>query len=368
MSLIYANRFNAFEKILKIKKDTIQYYREVISFLLKYLDGEFEGLKYIDNILLAEKLEISLDRASKVLSILNANELITKNVKRNNYYLLPKYIFRNILLSWIDEKNNELYNAFCQIFHEDMHSNIFREMNVNDSLKMFNILLKRFNLDANIYQETITIEIAAKTKYDAIPKFSRTFIDYGVSKKLYNLFSEKFYLFKKRFEKITDEGRNGQVFAIYPLKRVFEFILNSDFIKNINKKMKKEIAKTIIDKILEGIMDFKEFIIKNKFLPIIDFNHDKFIGSLFILEPHVFQIFNIDIEIPAKTTIIYSYSKSFADMISQIYLTSFHNLLSSINEKYSKLPKTVYVANLGRDLFDDAVKKLQNKKEEIDNL
>ncbi|MHA1271409.1 MAG: hypothetical protein ACTSPY_16570 [Candidatus Helarchaeota archaeon] len=360
-------RYDLLERILKLKKDNIQLYEEISHFILKFLDGKIQD-PLLNNKIMANLLGISEIRASKVLSVLNANNLIIKNIEKNSYKLIPINNFKQILLDWIIDNHKEYTANYSELFREKVFPIVYKEFDLFQTVKHVNELFQNLDLNKNIYQESITIEFLARKKFDELSKDRQKLINNTITNELYKYYHQKCHILISRLEKIVDEDKKGRIYSIYCLKKTYDFILFNKLKGLLSKKVIKEIGLKILNSILQGIEILKEYILKNKFLFFIDFNTNQYNGVISILPPHVVQYYNLNSSNPIQVMPVYYYGERYSSKILNIYCNIFKSLLAPLKDQYKNYPEIVFRENIGRCLYNKAIKIVNEKISEISKL
>ncbi|MHA1751451.1 MAG: hypothetical protein ACTSYZ_03695 [Candidatus Helarchaeota archaeon] len=361
-------KLNIIMNLLKAKKDSIQYYDEVSRFIFEVLNGNFDNYNIIDNRILSKVLNITKMKASKVLRILYLNGLINKNVEKNSYNLISPHKFKTIFFDWVLLKSSEFTNNLSNLFQEKIYPSSFRNLDLGQALELINSRIKNLDLNISIYQESMTSEFTSLTKFNEIPKIKRELLNKYISQSVYENFYERHCNLRSRLEKIVDENKDGKLYSINCLKNLFGFIILKQLTELIPKRTVKEIGNEILNIILDGIESFKEFILKNKYLFIIDFNKEQFFGPSWMAGAENILFFKNNAHNPFKLTPIYNYSINFTDKLKSIFCEIFNSLLIPIKKEITPIADSLFRHDLGKYLYEHSLKVINQKLQEIEEL
>jgi len=155
---------SALRKILKQLR--IQYYDEIISILLLYLNNEIQESEIINNKILSDLLSIDENKASKILSVLGISELMIKSHEKNCYKFIPKDQLRSLLLDNLLKKSNEFVASFNILFQEQLNLSIHKELDIFEGLKLKNELLSSLSLLEPVYHSTNIPDFLASVPFN----------------------------------------------------------------------------------------------------------------------------------------------------------------------------------------------------------
>ncbi|MHA1751886.1 MAG: hypothetical protein ACTSWR_11435 [Candidatus Helarchaeota archaeon] len=351
-----------------VKKSKIYFYKEVILFIDKYLNGEIPPNSIIDKSNISAILNIDKIKVSKILSILKKLGVIEK-IGNQKYYLKKVSDFKNIAKNWVmDSISNDL-DDLNLLFNEHSQITFFQNLDLLAGYSKSNELISTLNLNKNIYQENCLCELLFKENWDGIPNSHKDVIDGSISKYIYELYHTKYLILKKKLDSLSNDpycsGKFYYITCLKQIKNIFfpQFI---DSVKPLPKKNRKTLV-YLLNNFRDGIYEFKRYFDKNKFMLIINTSFDRFNGPMILVDNYFLQLYYEDYYSPINSSILYfnnpHISRIISDKFIKLFLTLFRHEIAQFNifSDFDKMSGSEY----GNYLYQLAIKVLDNYIEKI---
>ncbi|MHA1230761.1 MAG: hypothetical protein ACTSRP_03985 [Candidatus Helarchaeota archaeon] len=318
-----------------IKKANIRYYNEVINFIDSFLNGDFNSYPYLTNKIVFDvlnenyNLNIDLNKASKILSILN-NLQIVKKMGKNKYFLIEIDEFKNIAYSWVIKNIERDINNLNTIFKNRNKLAIFECLNIKDGLKLHNKIFNSLDLSINIYQENNIPEFLFNKKWTELAKYQQIGLSNYLSEFYYKSYNTIYTNLKLRLEKLIEfKGKTGKIFRI-----IYPNLLNYLFMKNLNTKLTpkrkaKELLIKHINSFKNELIKLKPYFQENILFLIIELDNETFSNPISLMGPNFFQASYKTLIDLSKASLIYFYSEELSRIYRENYIKFFKYLLKN---------------------------------------
>jgi len=362
------NKLRIIENLIKLTR--ISTYKEVIYFIDHFIKGEFNEISELNNTFIADFFTIDKQKASKILhNLLNLN--LVEKTGINSYKIISTAEFEKLTYRWMENSITNEMNNINQLFKKNYHLTFFENLNFIDAINHFSHEIATASLTSNFYLESNITEFLFFKEWQNLSKNQAKIIESSISKFVYNLWHNRYLNLENRLIKMNDsKTKTGKIFFIICPRTVNKIFFIPPLIKAFQKKKIK-------DFLVESYQDFKKafernekFIKKNILVPIINIEYDKFNGPLYIIKPHIYQIFQEDSLSPEKVSFIYYYN----DSIAELLINKFMNLFDSLFKKEIQLdksldaPKDLKSENLGSFLYNNSLKTLDKIIDQIKNF
>ena len=361
-------RLNAINNILK--KTDVLYYKEVVYFIDKFINGAFNLSEPLNNEYIAKILDLNRIKASKILSNLYKLKII-KRIGRNEYQLITNNQFMNLVYKWMEKSiNKELINLDILFKRKNMVA-FFENFDIINGFQFYNKIYNSININMNIYQENNISELIFANSWKNLTELQKNIITSTISREVYEILNKRYIILKNRLKKIIkNKNSMGKIYQINSPRIENDIFLTELSIKEFSKKKIKDYLITVFNNYKNEIYNLEEYIVNNKLLLIINLNHDKCNGPISLLGDHVFQFFQEDSLAPQKISMLYSYNNQLSTILTDKYMNLFKIVIAKITKERNKenIIATYYKEDLGQYLFEDAINKINLWITQIRNI
>jgi predicted transcriptional regulator len=357
------DRIQAIKNLIKMMK--IGYYHEISSFLDLVISGDFDHREPIDTDFVSGKLEISNNKASRILNSLKDKGLIKGSINKNQYYLLEENEFMDIFVREIEKHMRSQLKNLQIIFKKDYNSSICSRLDPARGIILYNKMLENCDINKNFYQETPITAFIAHKPWDNLNESEKKYLGIMYHPELYKIVNHRFLVMKSRMEKILDNNSQAKMYYVLFLRRSIDRIAESAVKKDLNKEEIKMMSLTILNAIKNCLERLKNFFLSNTLLVYLDFKQCIYNGPVSIIPPHVFRmVYAYPSENKIEKLYLYN-SDSYCNQLIDVFNKFFNNLLvenSLVDSKYLD-PKVD--SNLGKNLYSFCIKNIDFKISEI---
>ncbi|MHA1649446.1 MAG: winged helix-turn-helix transcriptional regulator, partial [Candidatus Helarchaeota archaeon] len=128
-----SNRYNSIKQLLKSNGG--HYYKESIILLDEILKGTFQENPTLNNKIVANLLNISKEKASKILSNLTKNGLVKKSLEENNYIAPSPNQIESLFFEIFTRSMNKVINNLNNLFNKSLNATIYEKLNLLEGYK-----------------------------------------------------------------------------------------------------------------------------------------------------------------------------------------------------------------------------------------
>ncbi|MBD3227597.1 MAG: hypothetical protein GF329_05350 [Candidatus Lokiarchaeota archaeon] len=373
------NRLIAIKDIIKLTG--IYAYKEVIYFINKYIEGKFDSYIYdqsdendeelfLDNSEIAEELEISRTRASKVLSNLMDFGIVVRR-GRNKYKIITKENFNRLIYEWVSDslqKEIENLNIVC---NEEKKVAFFEQFDFLNGIEHYRYnrdLMSRYS-NYNIYSQYDLVEFFFRNKWASISESHKEILKFTISRGIYDQLHYNYNGLRDNLSDMIRDPKQPTTFyyIISPL------ILHKIFLsKMVVQKFKKTDIKGLLLELAksfkETLYELKEAMTKNKLLMMINLERGRVYNPISLLGSHVYMIINERLINPPKISFLYFYKEELSKTLQKSYLRLFSTLeerqLDIVNEKTIHSSKNEY----GNKSYNASLKQIDRWNEIINKI
>jgi hypothetical protein len=370
------------EDRLEAIKNLIQYtglnfYKEVVFFIDQYLEGKLDKYllneKYLDNRIVAQKLDIKKYKASKVLSNLQQIGVVIRKEK-NRYKLIHPTEFRNLVYQWSAEKVQSEIENLNLIYNKKLIGIFYENLDLINGLEHYINSYNSVPPNQNLYNEYNISEFLFTRPWMELTEIDHEIIKSTLSKYFYEKVQTFFSKVIDNLEKTIEQNLpDGNIYFIIYLKSI------EDLFHSSHLRKRKRIAKNLKNFLINSLQSikntitgsiFENFILtEHKLKLIIDLDHNRFNGPISIFGPYVYFAYTKPI-FPIKSSILYFYNKE----ISRIYVNNYLSLFNSLIQRQSediddeKDLKSLSEDDIGVLLYDNAILMLERKIKYVNKL
>lgn len=363
------------EDRLEAIKNLIQYtdlhfYKEVIFFINQYLKGEMDEYllkeKYLDNDIVAQKLDIKKYKASKVLSNLQQIGVVIRKEK-NKYMLIHPTEFKNSVYQWTAEMVQSQIENLNIIYNKRLIGTFYENLDLINGIEHYINSYNSVSLNENMYNEFNISEFISTRPWKDLTEIEQKIIRVTLSEFYYEKVQTFLSKIVDNLEKNIEHNLpDGNIYFIIYLRSI-EDLYHSSYLrrrKKIAKNLKNFITNSLdaFKTMITG-SKFKNFILtENKLKLIIDLEHDRYNGPISIFGPHIYFSYIKPIS-PLKSSILYFYNKEIARIYVNNYLDLFKSLIirqsDDINNEMGL--RSLSEEDLSVLLYNNAIKMLERQ-------
>ncbi|MHA1831937.1 MAG: hypothetical protein ACTSWR_10430 [Candidatus Helarchaeota archaeon] len=340
-------------------------YQDICSFITKYLDGEYNDYKFLNDEIIAKTLNISKVKASSILRKLKKFHLIKGSPNKNLYYLIDQNEFENIFINSIETHMKSAVNTIKSIIGKNIYPNFYIKLNPLDGLAFFNNKLKFLNLNTNVYQESPVSALTTPIEWSKLPNFEKKAYNSIMFKINYKNRYKRFQIIKSRLEKIHNSNSEGKFFYVLFLKRDYQRMIDTLISKGYTKQTLSHILIAYLERFKNIIIEFKDYFLENELMVLLDFDSTCFNGPISILPPYVFRMYYSSTSESDLMELHITSGNSYCDNMVRIFNKFFNNLLIKYSI-YDNLSEIIVKKDLGEKLYNHCLKTISNKISEIE--
>ncbi|MHC1590475.1 MAG: hypothetical protein ACXQS8_00140 [Candidatus Helarchaeales archaeon] len=350
------------QKILKMAG--AQYLKESTRFFTTlYINGQYQG-KEINNTIIADLLDISTIKASKILSSLARVDLIEKAPKENTYFLhSPEKLYQTCLNKLASTWKDDI-QAVNTVFSKNAFPVIVEQVDPFSLYARWRDALKLTSLQNNIYFEINSGGPACCIPFNQLDNKLQELLGKYFSKMAYDAFHERYLTLKWRLEEQKKRGiEQGSVYYIICPSAAKSHIVNFYEIEGPSVFHSYVI---LLSNLKHAFHELQEFMLNGQLQIIIDLNHKKINGPLSIHENDVYLCFIENMKAAGNYRVIHFNDARLSRIFEKSFQDLFNNMMRQDGyEKPLSLPNFIEKRERGQWLYESQLKKIENEIENV---
>ncbi|MHA1146121.1 MAG: hypothetical protein ACTSRW_15395 [Candidatus Helarchaeota archaeon] len=346
------------QRLLKIAGG--QYLKESAEILNRlYFSGNCQDEK-VDNRLLAEMMDISTTKASKILSSLARVDLIQKAPEENTYFTHEVDTLCRICLEQLKASWQADIRAINSVFSRNFFTPFVEKINFFSMYQSLKKMFRITNLRNDLYLEINSGGPACNVPFDSLDLASQRVLKQYFSKTAYDIFHERYLALKWRLEEQKRRGiKEGTVYYIINVRAIRSHLLRISEKKGLDSIHAYLTFLKNLDIFLQNVYDF---LVDGHLQVIIDIEHKNVNGPLIIFENNAYLCLTENPYHPGNDRILYFNDAEIIRILTVSYKKLFENMMRAENYKeQDDLPNFLLREERGKWLYESQTKKLRDE-------
>ncbi|MHA1784728.1 MAG: hypothetical protein ACTSVY_07535 [Candidatus Helarchaeota archaeon] len=346
------------QRILKIAGG--QYLNESAKVLNKlYFKGNYQNVK-VNNRLIADMMEITTIKASKILSVLARINLIRKATEENAYFIHDIKKLYQICLDQLNKSWKGDIQAINNIFSKKIFTPFVENVNIFTMYHAFKDMFRATNLRSNIYLEINSGGPACCTPFDNLDRTTQKFLNEQLSKGAYDIFHERYKTLKWRLEeqkrRNIEEGTVYYIICVYSMRSLILKLSEKNGLDPIHS------YKIFLKNLELFFQDCFDFLINGQLQILIDLEHKNINGPLGIFGNNAYLCLIENPIILGNYRVLHYYDPEIIRFFTTSYKTLFENMMRLEGYSESKeFSNFLLHEKRCKWLYESQLRKIQNE-------